>query len=318
MNRKILIFGAVLIALIIAIMFLRRGDARERSYPIFGTDSLSISRIQVIDPTDSLTIIQTDEGWKLTYPVEWGVSQEHLEAFFAQVMRATSSKTQMSTSEDAIQRYGLVPGTALQIKVWDKNNKLKDHVYFNNFGSSWDYFRYDGSTEVYQVRNLISKTYMADLQQWRSKELMRIFETALNSIEVSYPQNSYTLTFKDGRWFYKDRNENFEIHAENRPHLRLLNILNNLDTWVFYDDNTEEYQEAFQDPMATVILHLTDGSTRKLTFAEPKTNEFMLMLDDKATPLYGVVKDTILRFTIDSRYFKQLPYGSTPPHPVEE
>ncbi|MEF3693897.1 MAG: DUF4340 domain-containing protein, partial [Candidatus Cloacimonadota bacterium] len=218
----------------------------------------------------------------------------------------------------AVQRYGLVPGQALEVMVWDKKNKLRDHVYFNNFGQSFDYFRYEGSNEIFQLRTLVSRVYTGAIQNWRSPVLMRIFEDVITSIEVTYPENSYRLEHREDKWIYRDAANLFQIHHENRPLLRALNILNNLDTMVFFDGDNSRFMEAFRNPKCTVVLNLTDGSKRKLTFADLAEDGHALMMDDNPKTLYGIANDTMLRFTVNKDYFRQLPYGSTPPPPVTE
>lgn len=318
MKKKIIFLALVLVILLVVVLFLRREGSTERDYKVFSADSTQIGRIRVISPEDTIIITKSDKGWMIKEPVEWATNSEQLEAFFRDVLGATSSKTIMTDNPDAVERYGLVHGQALEVMVWDAKDKLRDHIYFNNFGQSFDYFRYEGSNEIYQIRTLVSRMYTGNLQNWRSPVLMRIFENVITSIEVTYPENTYRLEHKDDKWIYRDASNAFQIHHENRPLLRALNILNNLDTMVFFDGDNSRYMEAFRNPKCTVVLNLTDGSKRKLTFANLEVDGYALMLDDDPKTLYGIANDTMQRFTINKDYYRQLPYGSTPPPPVTD
>ncbi len=318
MKKKIIFLALVLVILLAVVLFLRREGSTERNFKVFSADSTQIGQIRVLSPEDTITIVNTEKGWMIKEPVEWATNQEQLEAFFKDVINSTSSKTIMTDNPDAIERYGLVRGQALEVMVWDTKNKLRDHVYFNNFGQSFDYFRYEGSKDIYQLRTLVSKMYAGNLQYWRSPVLLRIFEDVLNSIEVTYSENSYKLEHRGDKWIYRDANNLFQIHHENRPLLRALNILNKLDTMVFFDGDNSRFMEAFRNPECTVVLNLTDGSKRKLTFADLGEDGHALMLDDDPKTLYAIANDTMLRFTLHKDYFRQLPYGSTPPPPVTE
>ncbi len=318
MKRRILIFGIILLALIAAYLVLSRNSNKDNKQRVFSADSLDIGKIVVMDISDTLQLQQTDSGWRLTDPVDWEANIDHMKNFFKFVINAKYPKTEMTTSEDAIERYGLTPDKALQVVTYDKKGRKKDHVYFNNFGNNWDYFRYEGDSKIYQIYDSVSMTYRPVLANWRSPVLVRVWEDELKSIEVTYPQNSYTLVHEPKRWVYRDKNVAFEIPAENRPLLRILNLLINLDTMSFFDGDNSRLMPAFNSPLAVVKLNKTDDTVTKLSFAFTEETRHIMMIDDKSDPLYGVVNDSILRFTINADYFRQLPYGQTPPPPLDE
>ncbi|PKN76098.1 MAG: hypothetical protein CVU49_01660 [Candidatus Cloacimonetes bacterium HGW-Cloacimonetes-2] len=318
MKRRIIIFGIILLVLIAAYFVLSRNSNTDNRQRVFNADSLQIGKITVMDFSDTLQLEQTENGWRITDPVKWEANQEHMKNFFKSVINANYPKTEMTSSEDAIERYGLTKEKALQVITYDKKGRKQDHVYFNNFGNSWDYFRYEGESKIYQIYDSVSNIFRPVLTNWRSPVLVRIWEDELKSIEVTYPKNSYTLVHEPKRWVYRDKNVAFEIPAENRPLLRILNLLINLDTMSFFDGDNSRLMPAFENPLAVVKLNKTDDTVTTLSFAYTDETQHLMMIDDKSDPLYGVVNDSILRFTIHAEYFRQLPYGQTPPPPLDE
>lgn len=313
MKRRIMISLGVLVILVAAFIILKQNGTVEKTLPVFGIDSTAIGKIRVISPMDTIQIEQTDKGWWLSEPVKWEADSTQVSHFFMDVMHAQYAKTAMTSSKDAVTRYGLDGTKGLQVLVWDKKGKLSKHAYFSNNGNVYDYLRFEGSTEIYQMNRLISITYGNGVIDWRSTVITRAPESELNSISVKYPNGSYTLTHKGNDWVYRDSKEEFTVPFDNRAIIRLLNILVNLDTQLFIDDNTEQYLPAFEKPLATAVLSFKTGKVTKLTFAGTENKEFFLMLDDKPKPLYGVANDTILRFTVNGDKFSQIPYGATPP-----
>lgn len=313
MNRRILISLAVFAVLILAFFVLRNQDAREKTTPIFGLDSLAIGKIRILSPNDTIMIEPKENGWWLSEPVSWAADTSQVNNFFKDVIKGNYPKTAMTTSKDAVTRYGLDGSKGLQVILYDKKGKKQDHVYFSNNGNVYDYLRYEGSTDIYQMNKLISNVYGNGVIDWRSPEILRAPETDLSSIQTTYPGGSYTLTHKDKDWIYRDSKEEFTIPYDNRAIMRLLNILVNLDTRQFLDGDNKQYLQLFKTPKATVVLSFKDGKKTKLTFAGSDNNEFYLMLNDDPKVLFGVVNDTIMRFTVNGDKFAQIPYGTTPP-----
>ena len=309
MNRKILPPALVLVLLVAVFYVLKNRDATEKLSPVFSADSTAIAKIEIIDPADTLILVRVEDKWKLDYPVQWEANPETVERLFANVLSAEFAKTVMTTSPDAIQRYNLEPKTALQIKTYTQKGKLSDHVYFGNIGNPYDYFRYEGSSDIYQMKSLVTNTFNAAVDRWRSPVVIRIPESEISSIEVKLRDGSHVLTHKGKDWFFKDAAHDFKIPMENRAILRTVNILNKLDTFVFYDDPPAELSSAFQTPMATVVVKLNSGKSRKLVFAETENKEYLLMLDDNPKTLFALVKDSVNRFTVNYSHYEQMPQG---------
>jgi len=312
MNRRIVISLAVLVILIAAFLLLRQHGSGERMIPVFGIDSTAIAKIEIISPEDTIHIQQSPEGWRLSFPVAWDADSLQVSNFFRDVINAKYAKTIMTNSKDAVKRYGLDTKNALQVLVFDKAGKKRTHAYFSNSGNVYDYLRFDGSDDIYQMNRLISKTYGTGITDWRSPVIIRAAENEISSFEVSYPNGSYTLTHKGKDWIFRDTKVEFTVPFDNRALMRIINIMSHMDTRVFLEKDLDKYLPAFEKPVATVLVKLTDGKARKLVFAKTDDNQYILMMDDKNDTLYAMVNDTILRFTVNADDYLAIPYGSTP------
>ena len=313
MNKKVLIAAALLLILVAVFLILKNRDSTEKLTRVFSADSTAIAKIEIIDPADTLIIVRQDKAWMLDYPVKWETNTATLEFLFANVINANYSKTVMTSSPDAIVRYNLEPKTALQVKTYDKKGKLRDHVYFGNNGNPYDYFRFEGSSDIYQMKMMVSNSIFASLDRWRSPVILRVPENEISSIESQDKDGSYVITRKDKDWYFKDAANDFKIPLENRALLRILNIMNMLDTYVFTDNPDSELLALFDTPFATVKVNLTNGKSRSLVFVKSGDKQYMLMLDNNPATLYSLVYDSVQRFTAKANLYLQLPYGSMPP-----
>ncbi|MDP2172178.1 MAG: DUF4340 domain-containing protein [Candidatus Cloacimonadaceae bacterium] len=308
MKKRNLLLLIVLAVLIGAFFLLRRQSPTERNYRIFDADSLKIASIEIRDSEDAITMKLIDGKWRITDPIKWDVNTDPLNNFWNTVLNATYSRTEMSEDPDAVSRYKLEADNALQVKVLDTRGKLVAHVYFGNIGNPYDYFRFQGSGKIYQVRQNISLMFNAQLKTWRSPSLLSIAFDKLDKIEIKHPKNSYVLTRKGEDWHFKDKLEEFKIPAYNAAMGKILNVLERLDAYTYHDKDTDRFKALLENPEGDVTLTLTDKSTRRLTFIK-SGEEYLMMLDGDESIYYVMSFDTIHRFIRNAAIFRILEWG---------
>lgn len=308
MKKRNLIMLLVLVLLVGAFFLLRRQNPTERSYRVFDADSLKIASIEIKNAKNAVTMKLVDGKWRLTDPVEWDVAMDRLDTFWQKVLNARYSRTAMSEDASSIERYGLDAERALQVRVHNDKGKLVSHVYFGNIGNPYDYFRFEGSNKVYQVRQIILGAFDTELSTWRSPSLVSISYDKLDMIEVTHPKNSYVLTRKGEDWHFKDKLEDFKIPAYNVTMGKILSILERVDAYTFYDKDTERFKPMLEKPEADVKLTLTDKSTRRLTFIK-SGEEYLMMLDGDESIFFVMPYDVIHRFVRHAAMFRILEWG---------
>lgn len=305
MKKRDLILIVIALVLFGAYLILRQRKPVEKPVSIFQTDSLSIHTIRITNPEESLVIEKRDDEWWLVEPVEWKADTDMMQRFFRNVIKADMPSTVMSTGANAIIRYDLDDASALQIKVYDKRGKLKEHVYFGNSGAPHDYLRFDGSDNVYQIQNKVVGSFQPHPGYWRDPTVLGIMEEDIAQMHIKYSRGDYNLIRKDRTWTYKSSNEEFEIHPDNRQVMRILNILELLQTRVFLDGDNSSFKESFQQPHLHVVITLNDGKKRELRFVRDG-RDFLLMVDNNLQTLFYTVGDTPDRFTRASMVFKEV------------
>jgi len=296
MKRNKIILIALLLILIAAWLILKSRRPVERPIPIFAIDSLSIGRIEMQDHQTTISIIHAENGWRINKPVDWEVDLHYFSAFFQDLIRATYTPTVMAEGKMAISNYRTDQANALQVKVFDKKNRLVSHVFFGNIGNAFDYIRFSQSEKIFQIPAKLTTTYNLDLRFWRDPLLLSIEEKEIKKIEVKSARQEYTLVNNKGLWHYYDEIEDFDIKPENRQMMRIVSILLSLETRVFFDGDNSEYLTDFNPPYCDVRIYLHDGSVRRLSFSSLPEKRYLLMLDSEPKTLYEVVGDVLDRF----------------------
>jgi len=91
--------------------------------------------------------------------------------------------------------------------------------------------------------------------------------------------------------------------------LKILNILESLNTYIFVDNAQAEYAEKFKNPYCTVKLYLTGNRTQELKFIEHTQGYYLMMVDNDPSVLFVVVWDTVFRFTRHPDIFRMQEFG---------
>ncbi|PKN72456.1 MAG: hypothetical protein CVU50_07450 [Candidatus Cloacimonetes bacterium HGW-Cloacimonetes-3] len=298
----------LLLILVAAYFLLRLNKPEEKQSHIYDLDSLSIGTIEVFDQKNTLKFKKTGDVWNLTFPVAWAADTLRIQALFMNVLTAKFPKTTMGEGEEAIKNFKLQDNQALHIVVGDARGKKRIHTMFSNMGNPYDYFRYAGSDKIYQIKSKVANAFTTELSNWRSPHVVHHEEGELNSIDVTHPKGSFTLTRKKYDWFYKDAKEEFPIPTTNLGILKVVNILANLDAYVFVDGEAEDYTAKFAKPECEVTLHLTNNKTQTLDFIKNDDESYLLMVDKDSSVLFMVTFDTVFRFIRHADVFRSRAY----------
>ncbi|MEA1971959.1 MAG: hypothetical protein U9N34_01480, partial [Candidatus Cloacimonadota bacterium] len=82
MNKKSLIMLALLIVLGIILWLTRDLEHEEKKFDFFTIDSTSISKIEIKGNNDTLTIVKSNNKWKMNIPHEVDVRKKKIDSFF--------------------------------------------------------------------------------------------------------------------------------------------------------------------------------------------------------------------------------------------
>jgi len=308
MNRRYKILIPILLLLVALFFYLRRQAPVEQTFRLFHADSLQIARIEIRQSERYVLLEKQDGIWMMTHPQRWRAQMSLIDNLFRDLINNEISTTIISESTEHDRFYGLDSPDALVLKLYDSHGRILDNVRIGNAGNPFDYIRREGSNAIYQTRAKVANVFVPEPQHWRDPRLLDIAEHQILRIAVRYRKNSYTLAPDPPYWRYTDSRESFMIPLENTAIVRVLNVLNQLQTYTFYEGDNTQYLPLFEDPDCTVEVFLRDRTKRKLTFTRLSDTEFLLMLDDDSTVLYSVLFDTVNRFTRASEIFRML-YG---------
>lgn len=303
-KKKRIIPAAILALLLITFLILRLNRPEEKTRPLFGLNPQKIDKIEIWEGEDRVDMAMVEGIWKISEPVVWNADSTKVAGFFEDVLAARYATTPMSLGPDAPNRYNLQEDSAMHVRVSSGNKSV--HLLFSNMGNPWDYFRFAGDDNVYQVKSKVVQRYQPLMINWRSPIVLQYFEEDLASIRAKHADNDYILTRDGSRWVYQDARQTFDVYFDNFALIKIISILQNMRTYVFADGREEHFTEAFKTPELEVWITDTEAKTRKLSFVKVDNERYMLMVDDDPHVLYQMGFDTVFRFMRNPEIFKRV------------
>ncbi len=308
MKRRQIILMVALIILVGVYFMLRTKQPVERTQSLIPVDSTNVFGITITDPENNIEMQKIGDTWQIVKPIRWNASEYNISRLFREIIQIQVPRTIMADGDDAVKRYGLTADKAMQLKLYDKNKHILAHLYFGNLNNPNDYFRYEGSKDVFQIKEKVTNNFPPELERWRSPSILSLQEQDMKRIEVDHPNTRYVLTAGKSSWLYKDAKEDFAIPYDNRAMMRTVSVLSQLETQRFIDNPAKAQLLAFEKPLSTVRIFMKNGTMRKIIFAQVNPDEIYIMVDDNINVLYGVSGDTLERFTRYAGIFQQTSY----------
>jgi hypothetical protein len=295
----LLIVLAVLIALAIYLASTRK--TKETIRPIFTVDSISVAGIEIADRDTSIAFSKASGRWRITQPINWDVEEGHFKLFLDEVIFEEYSVEPVAAGREAIEKYGLTEATALKIKAFDSKNKLIREVWFGDPGNPFDYFRFKGGSDVFQIRRKVCAFYGPKLESWRSPFALSLFPDQMLSIDVKHTKNTYKLSRNGIVWHYQDKQEDFDIPAGNETMGKILNSLTRLGSNSIL--TKEQAPAKLAAPVCEVTVMLTGNTTEKITF-HPWEDKYLMTIGRFPDMYFVMLFDSVFRFTRHAAMFR--------------
>lgn len=305
MKHRNLIMLAVLLLLLGLFFFLRDRAPKEKLLRVIDADSTQVAQIHIFNAADTVVVAKKDGQWRLQYPEDAKVNPDMMRSFFDFFFNATYSGMPMTESDNSLARYGLDEAKALQIRVLNDSGKPLVHCHFGNTDNPYDYFRFDGKSEVYQVKQPIFGRLQPNPDSWRSPSILNLRWDQMDAITVEHQKNSYVLTRQGPDWYYMDKRENFKIPAYNVTMGKLLNVLSSLEAYTY--KKPAEVDTGTLELVADVKIKLSDkGSHHIMFYLMDET--YLMTVDGDESKYYVMVFDQVQRFTRHAEVFRMQEY----------
>jgi len=306
MNKRNVIWIAILAILIVIFLFSRGKENIEKRIDLFKFKEKDVVKIEFIQPADTLVIALNQDTWRIEHPLQIPARESQIERFFTSYLSLTTSKIPISESIDRQDFYNVDMETALQVLLYGKNNKLLSRVFLgrstNNFNIA--YVRRADDNRIYQIENVFN-SLNPTLSSWREDRIVSFDQNEVKSIYIGTQTDSYTLQNDVEEWtLIYDESASIIPQSDNSLS-RLLSGLTNLRTTVFFDDEWELYEAKFSITELEILVELFSGENVHLKMARNDENSYVLQKNDEQNMLFRLTTSQFNSLNIDPSAWMQ-------------
>ncbi len=311
MNKKNLLLIAGLIILLVVFFFAKKKEHIETEFDFLNIDSLSVKTINLTTAEDTLVISKLDNEWWITEPIKAEIDKKRINTFFADVVDIKVPINPMSENPNSHSNYHVADNQGYDVKLINNSGKIiADFKVGEGSNYSYSYIRKTGANKVYQVKKNIFQTCKPTLSMWRSGMIYDFSKEDITRISVSRQDTSFEMIrseIENGeQWTYKDATEEFVVDRLNKALLKFSNLNLGLRSRVYYDNKWDELKKYFEEPLATVVFYLRDGTQKTIYFAKnEEDNQFMIKKGSYTDTIYQATSDTFGRISFSKEQFKE-------------
>ncbi len=309
MDKKNVIYLVILLALVaIFIIVKTTGKERETFFRIIDVDSTQIAKVKMFDKGDTLVLENRQGTWMITQPMEFPAGARKVGDLFSYVIKGRASSIPLAENESSHDAFNVSAAKGKSLELYDNaGNLLSSIVIGSSDNPSYSNVRKTDSPIVYQFEENVLYKIDPRLATWRKKEILEIVPETIEAIDVKYSRNAYSITATDTSWVFHDANNDFAVTRTNRQLLKILNVLEKGRSGRFRDNEWDDWQSAFDDPVLDVTVTQKTGAKTRFQVAQIKSEEnsnLILKLNDDTSTLYQMSNDFVDRFTKSPEHFQ--------------
>jgi len=291
MNKRNIVWLIILLVLVLVFIISRQRENFERRIELFNFRTDDISRIQLVQRADTLSIIRADVGWLIEHPRVLPIREAHINRFIDDYFSLTVSSNFVSDLRDRQERFQVSEDTGLLICIFGRNARSLSRMFFgrdmNNPNNG--FIREANDNRIYQINNVnnLFQLLTTNLNTWRENRIVTFTENEISSISISRGNEPFTLQQEFGMWrLLIEDEEPIEISLGNAVLSRFINALTGLTTTIFFDDRYEEFSERLANPELAFHVVLVTGENVFLNLTVNDENSFVLQRNQEQETLY--------------------------------
>jgi hypothetical protein len=275
MRSKNLIILVVLAAVLGGyILFVERHkptteEIEERADRVFpDIDREAIVSLELTTSHGRFRLAKTDGEWRLVEPMDWPADPTAVEALLASIANLDVERT-LELGEVSLADHGLDP-PGLGLVMIDAGDRRFELAVGNEtpLGSKRA-VRRSGDDAVLLTSDLFVDDLDRELDQWRSRDVVDVFETGVASIEIDAEGDRIHLVRTDERWQLLEPLADLGDRDQVRS---LISELNSLRVSEFLAPDSDLVELGLDAPSYRVLIVRSDGG-------EPITLELGAVLD---------------------------------------
>ncbi|MCB2196505.1 MAG: DUF4340 domain-containing protein [Bacteroidetes bacterium] len=275
-------------------------------------DQINISKVNKIEVNlhgsdQTIMVLKDDKTWHVTKGDEEYKADIRVVANYLNKIRNIQQKKVITRKRKDWKKYQVAESNGIHIKLFYSDEKpiLDLIIGKSNYEEATNPLLEDAKTDtylrlangwvVYQTDGLLQKHLNRNLNEWRNKLITQFKTKEVEHINFSYPDSSYSLTLKDGRW----TSNQGEIN-----HRRVLKYISNVQ----FEDGYQFDNNFTADTEPLYSLTLLDQDSAEITkincYKIDNINYIIHSSQNEAAYFKAKQNDLVNQFFKSLEYFK--------------
>lgn len=205
MNKKTLILGGVLIALIV-LAYLYQGPLKKwqsnlgkPANLLAQVDLTKMDKIEVISAGQTAVLAKLGEKWKYDNSKDFYVAPDIMTKVLESLTAAKASELELVSNNPERKSEFKTDSAGLTIKIYQQDKKTADFIIGGGAGAY-------GSSFISTLESRTTYSVKADLTgafapaEWRDLNIFSGAVDKITKIRFQYPNREFTVELKDGKW----------------------------------------------------------------------------------------------------------------------
>ena len=273
-NAKIGIAGVILVGLGVAVYYQHKKDERLGTPAAAGElpelhVSADVDKVEITNGSKgAVTLEKKGDKWEVTKPVDAVANQTNAKSLIDNMKDLKIEGRAVSNADDdAKKTYELIPDKEVHVVAYKGPDKQIDAL-FGKSGGLGDSMMIEGKPDIFLVKGYSSWMYGREVKDWRDKEIFKIDEANVVSLEIDNKTGKFVFT-KDDKDFSKGTFKGKAI--ANLDPAKVKNALGAFKDLTANDfgDGKSAADTGLDKPEDTVTIKMKDGATYVLSVGTP-------------------------------------------------
>jgi hypothetical protein len=205
MNKKTLILGIVLIALV-ALAYAYQGPLKTWQNNLGKPKNIlaaikidSVDKIEIINQGETVTLTKQNQKWKYGGSKDFYADDSVIAKAFSELKIAAESQLELISQARERKSEFKTDSSGVEIKIYQANKVAADFIIgesLSDYASA--YISLPDSAATYGVKADLSGAF--NPLDWRDFTIFSSAKEKINKIRFQYPNREFTVELKDGKW----------------------------------------------------------------------------------------------------------------------
>ncbi|MBN1688658.1 MAG: DUF4340 domain-containing protein [Candidatus Omnitrophica bacterium] len=171
--------------------------------PIAEDDEITAIQIQNLEKKENVTLKRENEGWKISYPVEYPADSLIVDGLIAAL--TISNKARRLVPEQDWEEYGLEK-PELKIGIETKKLDKRLYLYLGDTTPVGDFVfaRWEGENEYFLLSANFKKAFQKSIYSLRMKRVFRLPFAKMAKMHVRTTTGDFEIAHHDDKWFWME------------------------------------------------------------------------------------------------------------------